>query len=373
MFFILGLREKKWGVTLGRAFLDIRLISLAALWLSSELCAVELVFKNGDLLSGEVLKIDEEAVFFDSEILGEIVVPLEVLKEVPVYPVVNAVEPPPSPPSTLPEVVESVIESTEAEGEVDELADEAPRVIQLRDYALDKWASIWDENPFWGFIWKFYPLKAWNNQLNFGLSFLDSSTNEQKYNITYSTEWKKDRQEVKFSSQYKYTNVDSETTQNLIKGSFRYRFDFKDGFFVQSLSSYQRNPILEIYHEVSETIGLGYRWLEMEHMKGSLTPGIGLSYSKIGDESSVGEFIGTIVQDFSFDISETVKFTEEVNILYSPSENGDYVYSFQAGIENRITKSLSLNLLYDYTYDQRVSDENDRTEELISLSLGARF
>jgi putative salt-induced outer membrane protein YdiY len=108
-------------------------------------------------------------------------------------------------------------------------------------------------------------------------------------------------------------------------------------------------------------------------MKASITPGIGLSYSEIEEENSVGDFIATVVQDFSFDISDTVKFTEEVTVLYSPSENGDYVYSFQAGIENRITKSLSLNLLYDYTYDQRVSDENDRTEELISLSLGARF
>ena len=65
-------------------------------------------------------------------------------------------------------------------------------------------------------------------------------------------------------------------------------------------------------------------------------------------------------------------FIANTNVALSGSEQ-DYAYKFQATLQGQISRHLSLNLHFDYEFDNAILDSNARGSQRISTSLGYGF
>ncbi len=333
---------------------------LAALC-ASQASAAELIFENGERLKGSIIELSNDSVRFKSANLGEITVPLvavEIKRDaVPVITIdlkskglANASEDPPEP---------ALMEKEEGRG--------------LHDVALNRWTSLWERNAFWSTVERYCPLKTWKNRVDFGFFFQNTTRKDLRYDFGFNTQKRVDKHETEFNFSYACRRIDEDVRRDWTKGNLLYRYDIGDRVFIQSNARYQRRPEESIYSEFSESIGLGYRWLDADSVRGTITPEIGFNYADIGVLDSYSVAIGSFVQDFEIDLSDTLKISQDLLLQYSPSDQGDFAINFQVAVENRITQSLSLRIAYIYIYDERVEFENQKTEETAKITVGAYF
>lgn len=376
---------------------------------------------NGDRISGELVERTEAAYVIDSPILGRVTIPVELL-EAPAGPpepeLAQADEGEPTEEASdeaddaeesaelaeagadeaeekssaaVEEAIASVTPAGSATTSSIEAAAERLRELeQIPQIAYGAWLRFWEDNALFRTLGRYYPLMGWNNELNIGFSLRSSQRDETRLDLRFATERRFDRHQLRFESRYEFgrssyqsTSTDSEgnsttrkiseTTQDRLRGNLRYRFDYATHFFIQSDTRYTRDVLSSIEHQADELIGVGYRWLNDARMQGSVTPSIGIGYSEIGGAEDGWGWLGSLQQDFEFVLTERLKVTQEASITYSPGDEGNYIIVMRAGLENQMTQRLSLNLRYDFTYDDRIASDLEQRTDGLSLSFGAKF
>lgn len=335
------------------------------------------VLANGDRLTGEIVEQDATHITVQTTLMGKVRIPRSALQSPPPDPA-PAAEPPPAvaatpPASTHPPAAEST----------------PGRRNHLPRRAYAAWNSFWEDNVFFRTLSRYYPLMDWDNRINLGISLQNAKKDTFNLDTRFHTETRQGKHQALFDLRYQFSeNTALETntvdgvatttrvrskTKDLLRGNARYRFDYVKSFFLQSDTRYSRDLVKKIFHEGDELFGIGYRWLDRDGIRSTITPSIGVGYRDIAPDNPLWQWLVSLQQDFEFRLTDRVKVTQESVLTYSPSELGDYTYHFQAGLENQLNRRLNLNLGYDLTYDERVQDADDRLTHGFSMSFGAKF
>lgn len=334
-----------------------------------------LVLSNGDRLSGKWIETTDGVIVFESSVLG-------VLK-------VAATE-------------ASVVDDEEAEAEVagttSEPPSEAPanpepsaRQKPDKDVApsipppfgrpvFATWQRFWEKNPVFAFLAKYYPLIAWDNKFEFGFDLEMGESDTRKYLLRFSTQEEWEKSNLLFEASYEYSDSMNDdgvrtTTRDRLRSRLRYRYDFRKAFFVESETRYRRNLVQKVYHELGQTIGIGYRVFDTDKLKLSLTPSVGAAYQDIeGTDTDYG-YLAVFSQDLNYALTDRIKIAQESSVTFQPTEENDnaYLADFNAKLTNMLNQRLSLNLRYEINYDGRVKDSIEKTSQTVSISLGANF
>lgn len=360
------------------------------------------ILSNGDRLTGELVAEDAESVTIQLALAGPVRIPRSAL-ETRVVESAHAPSPTGSAevaeqqPQPDPETqigAQSV--TAEALATADTAAAETPVSLfrRIPGQAYDAWEHIWSDNLLFRTLSLIYPLMDWENQLSFGYSLDSGETDDSKLDLYFTTNKRAGKHQTQISLQYEFdqqtiTIIDDETsdqikqtntTRNWLRGNARYRYDFRKAFFIQSDSRYQRRLKKNINHEVSELVGLGYRWLDTDSIQGTITPSLGGGYSDVTPFNPKWNWLISIQQDFSIAFSEHVKLVEESTLTYTPtsdvdesSNDGDIAIVFSTGLENKLNERLSLILRYEYTFDESIEKARGRTSNGIRFTLGAKF
>lgn len=324
--------------------------------------ADRLIFDNGDRLTGIYIGNEGEEVIFDSPILGRIRAPsAKVSVEIEADEPESAVEDPPE------EVTGPVAVRVE------------PPAAKPR---FPRWNRFWEDNIFFDTLGEIYPLMAWDNQIEFGIDLDFGESDTRSTLLRFQTERELTRWNFLFEASYEFAETTDSTgeetrTTDRLRGRARIRRDVNEAkaFFIQSNTRYNRDIIGGIFHEVEETLGMGYRWLETTRWQSSVVASTGAGYREIGTEPARFGFVATLYQDMSYQLSESVIVSEETNFSYVPTttDQSAYLFSAQAELQTRLNAQLSLNLRYEFLFDERVVNPAARTRQSINLSLGAEF
>src|SRR5690606_8279270 len=88
--------------------------------------------------------------------------------------------------------------------------------------------------------------------------------------------------------------------QDRKRGLYRYRYALTDRSFLQAATRYHSETTQGIYHELDQTIGLGYTYLDSERWKGSATPSVGVRYRDVVDGEVGWVAIMSLFQDLEY-------------------------------------------------------------------------
>ena len=160
-------------------------------------------------------------------------------------------------------------------------------------------------------------------------------------------------------------------------GDFRWRHNLSDRLFTQSDTTYDSDKIKLIHYQVDENVGLGYKIFKTVRQVVDVGAGItGEDLDATGVEKGF-TYLGNVFQDYTYKINGRYTFLEDISADYSPETRGlsgdvpdtiipasgsqrDYAYKFHATLQGKISSRLSLNLHFEYEYDNAVANPTAR-------------
>ncbi len=311
--------------------------------------AAELHFNNGDKLSGEVIRRTDGKIYFRSQVLGDLVVAESeaAILESPEIPADSLVG--------LPPVIEQV---------------------RLRDADIPRPAP------------KTPPMRKWRGKVEFGLNNQTGRNETTTINLRGETQLTKANNDYRLNARYLYGESFSRITTDRRDASFRWRRELSDKIFAQTNTSYFSDRVAKVDLNAEQNLGMGYKFLQGERNKASVGGGLTLQYREAAGFENGTSVFGEFFQDYSHKINGRLTFSQDLNALFSPDsgtrtvltnlasireEADNYKVRFNSTVQGKITERVSLNLRYEYEYDNAILNRNNRTDQRVSSSLGYSF
>jgi putative salt-induced outer membrane protein YdiY len=312
--------------------------------------AAVLVLSNGDRLTGTVTKRENGKIYFHSDVLGDLVLP-EGAASIP--------------PPASPVPVESLAG--------------IPPVKPAK--AAGRAAPAPAAGP-------------WAGKVEFGYD--NQATDVRTVSTSLRTELDRSigPDELMQKNRYLYGKTDGgAATTNQAESEFRWRHNLNSNFFTQSETTAGEDEIRRIHFDGEENAGMGYKFVFTPRQTVDVGTGLTGQYLNEGGVEKGFGYLGNVFQDFTYKIGGRYKFMEDASAMYSPeararfafvgdptqaapvevSSAHDCEYKLHTTLEGRLTAHLSLNLHFEYEYDNVVLDPAARTEQRITSTIGYGF
>ncbi len=323
-----------------------------------------MILANGDRLTGTVIKREHGKIYFHSDVLGDLVAPANQV----------AIENKPS--SSVPS--NSLAGLPPAPAKEPEISRAGPG---------GWWWPWWISRPL--LILRPVVTK-WSGKVEFGYGNELTTIRTVTTTLRAEAERKVGPDDVLFKGLYLYGRSDGTETTNQDEIDLRWRHNLTQRLFTQTLTTYSSDKIRRLNDDLEHTAAVGYKLFA--NPRQTLDAGIGMmgQYFDATGVQKGADYLGNSFQDYTYKINGQYTFLEDASIQYSPERRGrfgvvpnlsipasgatqNYDYKFHATLQGKITEQLSLNLHYDYEYDNAVLDPHSRADQRIATTLGYGF
>ncbi len=234
------------------------------------------------------------------------------------------------------------------------------------------------------------PAGAWRAKVEFGFLSQSGRVETENLHLRANVERTQGRDSYRFDGRYLYLKSNGVLSADRDDLSFRWRRDLSERVFVQALTSYDKDKVKLINYDFTQNIGMGYKLVQLTRQTVSVGSGVAAQYrSAYGIDSGL-TYLGQVFEDYVFKISDRVSLTQDSNAQYSPvassrfavangqlapagGEAQNYKLTFHSALQGMITRALSLNLRFEYEYDNAVLERAARTDQRVTSSLGYSF
>jgi putative salt-induced outer membrane protein YdiY len=196
--------------------------------------------------------------------------------------------------------------------------------------------------------------------------------------------------EVQFKGVYLYGSTNGAPTTDQDELDFRWRHNLDERWFTQALTSYSSDKIRLINADFEQTADLGYKLVADRRQTLDVGGGAMVQYFDATGVEKGSDYLGNAFQDYTYKINGRYTFAEDASIQYSPERRGrngvvadlaspintesrNYDYKFHATLQGKVNDHLSLNLHFEYEYDNAVLDPHARADQHITTTLGYGF
>lgn len=327
-------------------------LSLSLLASALACSAVELHLRNGDRITGDLIERKDGQIIFNSPVLGMIKVPEN-------YGVL--VDPPETP--------------------VESLAGIPPSESSLRKPTPSHSLSSTSRKP---------RTPPWRGKIEFG--FLQQTGR----NDTVQASLRADAEKLSGPDSYRlegrvlYATQYQQTSSDRYDGLFRYRHELSQRVFSQAQTSYTKDRVKLIEHNAEENFGVGYKFIQRPRNEASIGGGLTAQYrSAQGIESGL-TYLGEIFQDYSYKLTGRITILQDANLTYSPETRGrfastpqgfvpvddsatNYRLRFNAALQGKMSERISLNLRFEYEFDNAILNPKAKVDQRITSSVGYGF
>ena len=322
---------------------------IAALFAPALALAANTVLRlqNGDRITGELLRKSEGKIYFQSPLLGEISVPeteatVVVESGTPVESLAGIPPVKPTPPATTNTPTRSAEPSSK-------VAEKAPDALKGN----------------------------WRMKAEFGFYQQTGRRDLTTFSTRVDSEYKKGPNDAKATTRMLYGEQDDAVATERYDASFRYRRELSKRAFAQSLTSYTADRVKNIDLNLEENLGAGFRVIK----KAAHSVNVGLGTTmRMREANGVEEetsFLGEFFQDYTYQLNGRLSFLQDTNVTYSPrpTSNGErdvanYRFRFNSALQGKVTERVTLNLRYEYEYDNTIPYDAEKMDQRITSSVG---
>jgi len=363
-----------------------------------------MILSNGDRLTGTVIKRENGKIYFHSEILGDIVTEagqVTIVDQPPApVPPQSLAGLPPKPPAPAAPATAPVVISAPTTAAPPPTGPGAPApAISLPTMVV---VTAPNRGPWWWPGWPSWPwvtgplyvlkpvITKWTGKIEFGYS--NQLTTVRTVSTSLRTEATRNvgPDEVQFKGMYLYGSSDGQPTTDQDELDFRWRHNLDSHWFIQAVTSYSSDKIRLINADFEQTADLGYKLITGPRQTLDVGGGAMVQYFDATGVQGGSDYLANAFQDYTYKINGNYTFSEDASIQYSPEERGrngvvadvgspintasqNYDYKFHATLQGKVTNHLSLNLHYDYEYDNAVLDPSARADQHITATIGYGF
>lgn len=338
--------------------------SLAAL-VSTALAADQVVLKNGDVITGTILKKDGATLTLKSEFLGVVQMPWSAVKSLKSDQSMTV---------TLPEgqVVQGTVQTSGEELQVitprEQKVAPLSGVVTLRNPAEQ---SAWEhlEHP------RLY--ESWAGFFDVGLALARGNartdTLTTAFNATRVTHH--DKVIVNFNQIYGTARADgiTATIASAVRGGWSYNRNFSPRVFFSTLNDYEHDAFQNLNLRFVAGAGLGFTAIKRDRINLSFTGGSDYSRENFIDDLHRNSAEANFGDDLAYKISSGSSVVQAFRMFPNMTETGEYRANFDLGGVTAINKWLAFHVTASDRYLSNPVFGRQRNDLILSTGIRVSF
>ncbi|MCU0917240.1 MAG: DUF481 domain-containing protein [Planctomycetes bacterium] len=333
---------------------------VCSLVLSANGFADEIYFKNGDRLSGQIVRLTDGKLVLKSAVAGEVTVNLAEVKTFS---------------SEAPVEIHlkdgTVLHQPIAAGEPNEFALKTatpvkPQTFPLADVtAINPPPSV---KPKWtGSISGALTSTTGNTKANSAAVSASVARRTEQDRTTAGADLAKGRQKDRDTGE-------SHTTEDWWRMRAQYDYFFTKKFFGFGNVRYETDEIARLDRRVVLGGGAGYQWIETERTNLSTNVGLASLYEKYDNiPESNSDLAVQAGYNFSQRLAKNTTFLNDLTYFPSIEEFSDYFLTSTAELRTNLTKAMFANLKIIFNYDASPAPGRSGTDMKYLLGFGINF
>lgn len=324
---------------------------------AAPVAADEVIFLNGDRLTGKVVSAAGGKLVIKTDAAGEVTIDLAKVKtfstDAPVQVKVGD-----KPPVTTP-----VTAGPDGQVQIAPGGTAPPQTLPISQVAA---------------IYPFPPEWKGSLALNGLLTRGNSETEQLGFRFGIGKRWEDDR----FTAGAEYTygrQRDPDTDEQSTSVDYGAIFAKWDHFFTQKFYGYlsakaERDGVAELEYRFTPSVGVGYQWFEGPTFNLSTEVGLAYVYEKF-EHQNANDFLGPRLA-YHVDWTPVSPLKLYHNLEYLPSFqdfSGDFLLNLDAGLRVTVWKSFFTDFRFEYRYDSTPASGRKKDDTRFVLGVGWEF
>lgn len=358
--------------------------SLAVLFLVSALAAAELKMKNGDRITGEIVSRADGKIKIKTALFGTLEVAESAVESIAIAqgkapePKKEA-SPKPAQPGEAqrPEEVRVVAgAAAAAKPRLQRIMVGIPGVLPLLQSPVGvRLREIVDGTK---------------GNVQFGLT--DQTGRRKSVDVSFigNAEYVTESNNYRVNGRYLYGRAEGQVVTDRREATFRWRHDLKRHIFSQTVTTYNDDAIKLIDLNLEQSVGLGVTAYRKHGCIFNVGAGFTSQYRKLQEYESGTVVLGDFFEDVTYKITDRISFKQEGSAQYSPVSRASYVivngamlpatdeasnyrFKLNAALQSKISSHLSVNLRYDFEFDNTIGEQGLKADQRITSTIGYDF
>jgi putative salt-induced outer membrane protein YdiY len=337
----------------------VRKLILASVALAAACAAAradEVVFNNGDRLSGKIVSADGGKLVIETTVAGKVTVDLSNVKT---FSTDGPVELRLKDGST----VKDSIGAGEADGQVATKGsgDVAAQPLPIANIA------------------KINPQEKWTGSIVAGALITRGNSDTDNVNVSIDAVRRREDDRMTASAGYLYgrqedpgTGDDSTTVDNwFVVGKYDYFLSEK--LYLYGLGRIERDRIANLDLRVSPSVGVGYQWVERPDLNFSTEAGLGWVYEDFETGDSEDHFAARFAYHVDKQLNDKVSVFHNLEYLPSLERADDFNVNSDLGLRATLTGNMFGEAKVEWKYDATPAPGADKNDLRWILGVGWNF
>lgn len=325
--------------------------------LSSPVIAGEIVFKNGDRLTGKIVSAEGGKLTIESAVAGTVIVDMA---NVQTFSTDEPIEMHLSDGTVLKQQVStSPTEGTIATAESDAMA--------AQEIAV---ANVTEINP---------PPVKWTGSVNAGALLTRGNSETDQVSIGFDAMRRAEKDRISAAGQYLYgrqedpdSGDEQTTTDNwFLAGKYDYFINEKLYWFTGA--RIERDRIADLDLRFTPSAGLGYQWHESEVWNFNTEAGLAWVYEDFENDDSNSYFAARFAYHYDRAINDKVKFIHNLEYIPSIEDIEEFNLNTDAGLRIALTDQMFNELKVEWRHDSEPAPGADENDLRYIIAIGWQF
>lgn len=319
--------------------------------------ADEVIFLNGDRLTGKIVSAAGGKLVLKTDAAGEVTIDLAKVKtfstDEPV--VVRTVGDTPPQRARV---------AAGAEGQVrTETAPGAP----AQPMPIAQIAAI---NP---------PVPAWHGSLALNGLFTGGNAETEQIGFTGNLHKRWERDRLTFDAVYTFGRQrdpdtgDKTTTTDYGRISGKYDRFFTKQLYGYALAKAEHDGVADLEYRLSPALGIGYQWFESPTFNLSTEAGLSYVYEKFEDEDATDFVAPRLAYAVDWTPLAALGLYHTFEYLPAFEDFGDYLLTVVAGAKLKITQAFFGNVRFEWAYDSTPARGREKADTRFLVGMGWQF
>ena len=322
--------------------------------------ADELHLKNGDRLTGKIVRLVDGTMLFASDVAGETTVALSNIETLN---------------SEGPHEVHlkdgTALRQKLLSAGPGRFAVEGSEALKAQEFAVDDIVSI---NP------PAKPIPKWTGDISAGLTSTHGNTKTETISASLNLMKRTENDRTTINADYAKgeqedkTTGQTETIEDWWRAKGKYDYFVSKKLYAYVDGRYERDAVAELDRRMIIGGGAGYQWIESPEMNFSTEGGIASLYEKFDNQTdSNSEISMQLGYHFDKKLTQKISFTNDLTYYPSLDKFSDYFLTTTAGLRADFTERMFFTFKTIFNYDVTPAIGSGSTDVKYFLGLGYRF
>lgn len=322
--------------------------------------ADEIIFKNGDRLTGKIDHVLEGKMLFKSDAIGDVTIDISKIKTFST-----------DDPIAVHLKDENVLLQKIVSSEPGKFGIEGAGTVKAQEFDLTAISSI---NP------PPKPEPKWTGNISAGFTSTHGNTETDNISASANLSKRTEKDRTQLSADYAKARQkdpatgEKNTTEDWWRSKAKYDYFFTKKLYGYLDGRYEKDAIAQLDRRMIVGSGGGYQWIESEDMNFSTEAGFASLYEKYDNQTDSNSEI-SVQAGYNFDkrLMKDVKFIHELTYYPSIEQFSDYFLTSTAEVRANFTETMFTNFKVIFNYDTTPAIGAGNTDVKYIWGIGYNF